>query len=825
MSTSADTAKDGKRLRPRPAASRTIAACQRCRAKKVRCDQALPQCLRCLKAGHDCTLIDPATGREVARSHVQHLEARVAEFEARMLQSHVLELEARVAELEARLARGDERAPGTHTESPPPPPPAFARAPFAHHDTPRYYGPALGVSFARMMTAALKLNPPPPPRAEDASAVSAAVLPPKHTAQEFIRIYFSQSNAQMPVLHREEFLAAVFAPIYGPWDDQHAPPAHEPWFPQYKQLLGEALGRRTNGDDGETGAPRAAATGVPVGAAAANGAAIAAATPNMSSTGSVSSSTPTPRARAGNGSAKGADGAVHAAAEAARIKVPARLRRPLYFLFMVLAIASSANHLQYPTTISAQFRAAALPYAHSFHDPLEHLESVLLMAVYATMRPCVPGVWYVLGTALRLCVDLGLHTQQRAAPSPDAFTADRGRRLFWCTYSLDRQICFYLGRPVGIPDEAISAPFPSPLDDACIVRNGATNPVPLTPASETHSPDKTVAIAMFRMRQLQLEVQRVIYDNTDVPRQFSSLDEWKNHITNELFQWHSSAPTAAARKCDFNTEYFSLNFHHTLLLLNGLLPRTFHLSHDAYHVVAVALQNVVAVYARLHARKAINYTWAAVYNLFNAGTTYLFALYTCESVRRAASRAAVERTAHDCAMVLALLTASCTAAQSCRDTFQVLTAAVLRLCYSDSEGGDCPTHELSPSHELSYGAGGDTAATPYTPAPAGAEGAGTSAGIASAGVLGLYPDTPQDFAPALDGPLWAGDTTPDLNSFFKEVANLSPSTTGVSPNVSAEPDLPREGRRVFELIQQPVESIWDQFFTLAKAGVDEEVAG
>lgn len=773
---------DDKRLRPR-STTRTIAACQRCRAKKVRCDQALPQCLRCVKAGHDCTLIDPATGREVARSHVQHLEARVAEFEARMLHSHVLQLEARVAELEARLSSRDQRTPGSRPASLPPSlPPSLPSSRLHAHDTPRYYGPALGVSFARMMTAALKINPPPPPRAEDASAVTAAVLPPKHTAQEFIRIYFSQSNAQMPVLHREEFLATVFSPIYGAWDERHDPPQEEPWFPHYKKLLSEALARRENTTEGNPASGTAAA--------------------------------------------------------AARITVPSHLRRPLYYLFMVLAIASSANHLQYPTTISAQFRTAALPHADSFHDPLEHLESVLLMAVYATMRPCIPGVWYVLGTALRLCVDLGLHTLQRAAPSADPYTVDRGRRLFWCTYSLDRQICFYLGRPVGIPDEAISVPFPSPLDDSCIGRSGTEK----TADEVVASPDKTVAIAMFRMRQLQLEVQRVIYDNVDIPRQFSSLDEWKTHITNELFEWHTSAPSAAARDCGFNTEYFALNFHHTLLLLNGLLPRTFHLSHDAYHVVAVALQNVVACYARLHARKAINYTWAAVYNLFNAGTTYLFALYTCESVRRAASRATVERTAHDCAVVLALLTASCTAAHSCHDTFQVLTAAVLRLCFDDAQGTQglsqlspqLSPQQLSRTHltvqQLSHGAGADTTETtgaPNTPAAENGRTPGNNRVFALAttpDILGAYPDTPQDFTPVLDGPLWAENTAPDLKSFFKEVANLSPSTTGVSPGVSAEPDVPREGRKVFELIQHPVESIWDQFFTLAKAGTDEELA-
>ena len=44
-------------------------------------------------------------------------------------------------------------------------------------------------------------------------------------------------------------------------------------------------------------------------------------------------------------------------------------------------------------------------------------------------------------------------------------------------------------------------------------------------------------------------------------------------------------------------------------------------------------------------------------------------------------------------------------------------------------------------------------------------------------------------------------------------------------SLSLELELPREGRRVFELIQLPIESIWDQFFTLSKTGLEEEIAG
>lgn len=46
---------------------RNVSACSRCRARKNRCDQRLPNCTGCEKAGVDCIGYDPITKREVPR--------------------------------------------------------------------------------------------------------------------------------------------------------------------------------------------------------------------------------------------------------------------------------------------------------------------------------------------------------------------------------------------------------------------------------------------------------------------------------------------------------------------------------------------------------------------------------------------------------------------------------------------------------------------------------------------------------------------------------------------------------------------------------------
>jgi hypothetical protein len=121
-----------------------------------------------------------------------------------------------------------------------------------------------------------------------------------------------------------------------------------------------------------------------------------------------------------------------------------------------------------------------------FGGGLEELQAVLLLAGFALLRPVAPGLWYIVGVAVRLGVDLGLHyedgvgidgsssedqtagrSDSKAEGNGTATAADgasptridakeRGRRqwvrdlrrrLWWCVYSLDRLVSTCVGRP------------------------------------------------------------------------------------------------------------------------------------------------------------------------------------------------------------------------------------------------------------------------------------------------------------------------------------------------------------------------------------------
>lgn len=771
--------------------SRTIAVCLRCRKKKTKCDRKLPQCLRCVKAQVPCISIDPLTGAETPRSYLLYLEQRVQSLEDELARrdngvgSRVNMLAAAVpgtAATSAAAGTASYSSPGgagvdVHSKSESQ---AMGYSTLVKSDlasdkvvvpaSELYIGSLPGVTFAKLMMTALKmknLNLAVEPTRNMSTAappvVHSAMLPPKATAEQFLHIYFTQSNSQLPILHREVFLRKYFEPIYGRWESQldlgalvprsrGRPdiPRENTWFYNYKLYLMQML----NGHGHESELAQ-----------------------NISDS----------------------------------MEVPLQYHKPLFFLNIVFALASLANHLQYVSTISELFKTSAFKYlehAELGDDPLENLEITLLMALYSLMRPAVPGVWYVLGKALRVCVDLGLHSESTdKADKTTAFVKERRRRLFWCTYSLDRQVCFYLGRPVGIPEASIKTPFPAELDDS-LIREEETVISDYATVPGRGRTSITIALMIFCIRQIQLEVQRTLYENEELPRRFKDIGEWRHYIHSKLERWWSSTPKHSLdTACGFNVEYFTLNYNHTRLMIDGLSPTCYSLTKDAYIRVSEATRNVMGCYTQLYIKKAINYTWAAVYNLFMAGTSFLFAVYHCDEVRARHSEQDVKKITGHCVVILTLMKESCSAAQSCAEMYHTLSGAVLKLRY-----GSAPGPERSEPLEEST----STSTTLENRMKVGAiVHEYEQEELASAEWAARWPD--QGFSP--EDPLSLVNLYPgNLDVFFEELINMSPSEAHTPrENMAEASDVgtnTREGKKVLELIQQvPGEPIWDQFFS------------
>lgn len=293
----------------------------------------------------------------------------------------------------------------------------------------------------------------------------------------------------------------------------------------------------------------------------------------------------------------------------------------LYFTNMCFAIASAMS--SGTGNLPERYHATAMQHVDALfssisvsNNRLDGLKGVLLLALYSMMRPAAPGVWYVLGSALRLAVDLGLHQEntERAERQWDPVALDERRRLFWCTYSIDRQVCVYLGRPFGISDDAVNTPFPEDVSDECITPQG------VLPEETGKRSSRTISILMFRIRKLQSEIQQILYQVSELPRKFRTLDEWRDDVQDRLLQWYYSVPkTRNEAGSGYNLGFVDLNYQQTRLLLYGLSPAIPRPSVDALAIIADSGSRIIQAYSHLHREKSINYTWLACHNLFMAG--------------------------------------------------------------------------------------------------------------------------------------------------------------------------------------------------------------
>lgn len=76
---------------------------------------------------------------------------------------------------------------------------------------------------------------------------------------------------------------------------------------------------------------------------------------------------------------------------------------------------------------------------------LRSLQIILLVLLFSLSNPQQPVVWHLVGYSLRLSTELGLHLLDDSE-SGGVSNIDRGRRLFWSLYSIDRAVGNTLGR-------------------------------------------------------------------------------------------------------------------------------------------------------------------------------------------------------------------------------------------------------------------------------------------------------------------------------------------------------------------------------------------
>lgn len=209
---------------------------------------------------------------------------------------------------------------------------------------------------------------------------------------------------------------------------------------------------------------------------------------------------------------------------------------------MVIAISMQKLSPDY-AGLADSYYLAALPYLEPTlkEMDLRALQCLVMIGQYSMLTPTRTAAFWVVGTAVKVCQELGLNEEATIAQSPDGrplnpLEVDMRRRLFWIVASMEFGLSHALGRTssFSVTRDNIDVKFFELVDDRYITAEG------IIPGAKPVLA-KCIGVHFFKMRLLQLEVRRALYLNrreTPVHDQ----DPWFGQMSAKIDHWMDTCP-------------------------------------------------------------------------------------------------------------------------------------------------------------------------------------------------------------------------------------------------------------------------------------------
>jgi hypothetical protein len=212
-------------------------------------------------------------------------------------------------------------------------------------------------------------------------------------------------------------------------------------------------------------------------------------------------------------------------------------------VFMVYAIGAAILQITetYDSTPPNDFLVTALQFGSTLRESLSitSIEAMMLLVLYNLRSSSNFSVWYMIGLAMRICVDLGFHREARYHNlSPRE--AQLRRRLFWSVYIIERYTAWSLGRPFSIAEEEVDAEPPSNMNDTLNSGERMDKILhgPLTTPEIARKPTLSRFIASIQLQRIVSQIHRRIYrvDKTvsilvpEIAPLMASLEDFKQSL-------------------------------------------------------------------------------------------------------------------------------------------------------------------------------------------------------------------------------------------------------------------------------------------------------
>lgn len=212
-------------------------------------------------------------------------------------------------------------------------------------------------------------------------------------------------------------------------------------------------------------------------------------------------------------------------------------------------------------------------WVNLYHDILtgdtRTIHAMLLLVIFQMRFTSGVVIWHLIGSTLRLCVNLGLHTTNLKLFREDPYEYNSRCKTFWSAYCLERVICLSFGKPHSLSDRDINVLFPIDIDE------NITDPTALKAKfyqifpQYNHEdfkvpPDADVegrssvspAIIQFKYRQIESKIQSTIYR---ADKSFDSIPRSRiEELRRQVFHWKNNLPNYLSPK-EYNYWLYMFN--------------------------------------------------------------------------------------------------------------------------------------------------------------------------------------------------------------------------------------------------------------------------
>lgn len=363
-----------------------------------------------------------------------------------------------------------------------------------------------------------------------------------------------------------------------------------------------------------------------------------------------------------------------------------------YITRMVIAISLQKMDTQY-AGLADSYYLAAFNYMEGVVRPMDlrTLQCFALIAEYSLLTPTRTAIYYIVGIAVRLAQALGIHEEKTIARAKDGsllnpLEVDMRRRVFWCILVMECGLSHALGRPVSLASGThhIDVGFFATCPDEYITPEG------ILPGAPTVL-KKWIAVHFFRMRILQLEIRRTLYQRKRATPKDES-DPWFKQMQEKLDSWRDTSPEND-EGIGLDKVWFIGRYNTMIAFLYRPSPQIPRPSVSAAHRCFEAARFNLYMTREQVRRKNVDVTWIFTQAIFMAMNTMLWSL-SYEDVRKANPRREVEQQLQIGMDSIGLAAERWPGVSSARELYTHIIEAVLRIYTKD---GDIPITASSPS--------------------------------------------------------------------------------------------------------------------------------